>query len=589
MDFLTPDFSRTLRRFPLAILLSALAALIFVAFNNDLLTTDNEAWERATIGLMTAGAFAVAGRLFAESRDDHPWLAIFLSFVLPVVVALLFQVRDSFYAAPFLLFPVSGLWMSVAAFTSWGERDQRDDIQNRFWWLNHRAVITGVIALAGFLLIAGGMLVIDRSLALLFNIDTSALLIDTVLPVFGLFFAPVYWLSTIPALDDFEQTDLTEPDFLSRAIGFLGQFVLTPLLLIYAAILFAYTVQILIQQQLPEGTLGWMVLFFVVAGAANWLVLHPPFMRAHKLVQLFRSYWFWLTLLPVGLYALAVWTRIGAYGLTDERMLLIAGGLWAALVTLAFLSQRFADIRLIPGIAALVLLILSVGPCNMQQAAIWDQSRRLEAALQEGNWDASSARFVFEDDAISQTALSAARYLQQNGAEELVDAAFARHSKEAAPEEWSDVEVALQTEAEREELAQYGSDALPWPDSLAPEGFVLGTPNERQIIELSETPFLLGRFDLIAAEQPMKFREWEFQLNEGALIVFRDGNEIGRAQLKPWVDLQIRDAQGLTEQRIAISTSEGPMLMLAAYAVISPERDNPLVFLNGQLFASDYP
>lgn len=569
MDYLTPDFSQTLRRFPLAILLSALAAAVFVAFNDDLLTTDNEAWERATIGLMTAGAFAVAGRLFAESRDDHPWLAIFLSYVLPVLVVLLFQVRDSFYAAPFLLFPVSGLWMSIAAFTRWGGRDERDDIQNRFWWLNHRAVITGIIALAGFLLIAGGMLVIDRSLALLFNIDTSALLIDTVLPVFGLFFAPVYWLSTIPALDDFEQKDMTEPDFLSRAIGFLGQFVLTPLLLIYAAILFAYTVQILIQQQLPEGTLGWMVLFFVVAGAANWLVLHPPFMRAHKLVQLFRAYWFWLTLLPIGLYALAVWTRIGAYGLTDERMLLIAGGLWAALVTLAFLLRRFADIRLIPGIAALVLLILSVGPWNMQQAAIWDQSRRLEAALDAAGWRPDTDGTEWSAELAAQ-ARGAFYYLSRSEGEDELRSILSARGLELA----STADVSGQLER---------LDLPPEPAQTRRLWAYTQAASLAEPIDLSDTPVLLGQVN-IGVERTGQIGAWQLSLSNGQLIATDAQGQSGSADLSVWRTRQDRLNGLVTDPVLRIDTPDRALVLIVNYASMGDGPESAYTDISAQVF-----
>ncbi len=42
-----------------------------------------------------------------------------------------------------------------------------------------------------------------------------------------------------------------------------------PLLLIYAAILLAYTAQIVVTRALPQGMIGWMVLGFVVTGAGH--------------------------------------------------------------------------------------------------------------------------------------------------------------------------------------------------------------------------------------------------------------------------------------------------------------------------------
>ena len=104
------------------------------------------------------------------------------------------------------------------------------------------------------------------------------------LPAIGGFFAPLYWLSTLPRAADYQPGRLEAPDFLVRAVAMIGKFILIPLLLAYAAILLVYAVQIVITRQLPEGMLGWMVLGFVTAGAGAWLVLHPrvPARQHHR-------------------------------------------------------------------------------------------------------------------------------------------------------------------------------------------------------------------------------------------------------------------------------------------------------------------
>src|SRR5690606_18803673 len=144
-----------------------------------------------------------------------------------------------------------------------------------------------------------GMVAIERSLSVLFGLEASDLFYRWVLPFTGLFLTPVYWLSTLPRVANVPPSETENADFTSTAIGFLGQFILVPLLLIYAAILLAYTVQIVITRELPQGMIGWMVLGFVVTGAGTWLVLHPRFMREKPLVRLFRRLWFWLTLVPL--------------------------------------------------------------------------------------------------------------------------------------------------------------------------------------------------------------------------------------------------------------------------------------------------
>jgi hypothetical protein len=66
------------------------------------------------------------------------------------------------------------------------------------------------------------------------------------------------------------------------------------------------------------------------------------------------AHWVWLALMPVLLLFLAAYARISAYGLTEQRYLIVLIGVWA--FVLAFLRiwrpERF-DLRLVPGVLAI--------------------------------------------------------------------------------------------------------------------------------------------------------------------------------------------------------------------------------------------
>ncbi|HVW92229.1 MAG TPA: DUF4153 domain-containing protein [Devosia sp.] len=369
------------RRFPLAIAMQTVATVLVVGVVNGWLADLGDAdWMRAIAGLSTGALFALAGNLFLESRPERRAEGIVLAYVVPLVVAGAFQVHDTANFAPTLLPAVGMLWASVAAFT--GQPAERIELQNRFWWLNHRAFATLLLALAGLALLALGCLVIQQSVAALFDIELDDVFWKGILPIAAFLLAPVYWLSTLPRLSDYDPKDLFEPDFITKAVGFLGQFVLAPILIVYAAILLVYAGQIALARALPHGMLGWMVLGFTVAGAATWLLLYPPFMADRLVVRLFRRSWFWLTVVPLVLLAIAITVRVLAYGLSTDRMLLIGGGLWAATLTVLFLFRR-GDIRQIPAVAATILALLSVGPWNIENGPRVDQARRLDATLAE--------------------------------------------------------------------------------------------------------------------------------------------------------------------------------------------------------------
>lgn len=383
-----PDFVETWRRFPLAIILAALNTLLILAAINGLEWVEHDAWGRAAFGLATGAVLAVAGVYFAESRPDAKRWGLFLKYALPLLAIAAFQVTDIAWFVPYALPAVAILWLSVSPFTRVERGVPREEQQRRFWLINHQALATAAIAAGAFALIALGFLAIERSMSILFGLDTGWLFYRGLLPFTALFLAPVYWLSTLPRLSDVHAGEAERPEFIGKAVGFLGQFILVPLLFIYALILLAYTAQIVITRHLPEGMIGWMVMGFVIVGAATWLVLYPPFMRDKPLARLFRRLWFWLTLIPLGLFFVAVWVRVDAYGLTAERMLLLAGGIWALALAAIFLFRR-GDIRIIPALAGAILLLLSVGSWNYAYLPLQHQLFRLDLLVTDAGKDKS--------------------------------------------------------------------------------------------------------------------------------------------------------------------------------------------------------
>lgn len=385
-----PDFLFTGQRFWFAIVLALANTLVVIGALNNVSWLQDEQWMRAALGLATGAVVAVAGVYFRESRPTARVTGLALAYVLPLAAVAAFQVTDTAWLVPWALPAVSLLWLSVSPFTRIERGAPRAEQQDRFWWINHQAIATAAIAATAALIIGLGVAAIERSLSILFGLETGEIFYKVVLPVVGLFLAPVYWLATLRKVSDFRPGELDRADFLPLSIGFIGQFILVPLLVIYALILVAYAAQIAITQKLPQGMIGWMVLGYVITGAATWLIVHPAFMRSRPLVRLFRAWWFWLTLAPLVLFFIAVWVRVDAYGLTAERILLLAGGLWAAALALVFIIGR-GDIRLIPALAGGILLLLSAGPWNYSYLSQSTQVMRLDALVMNAGADKSAS------------------------------------------------------------------------------------------------------------------------------------------------------------------------------------------------------
>jgi hypothetical protein len=575
MDFFAPDLVKTLRRFPFAIVLTALATLVSIALINEHIRDTDDTYVRLAIGLLTGAIFSLAGQLWAEAGARNKIMQAALIYLVPIVVIGAMQVRTFQWIMPYPAVAIAFLWLSVSAFTKPGQGEERQTRQNHFWWMNHRAVSTAVIAATGMLIIWLGLAAIERSMAMLFGIKGDKLFYAYLLPFASLFLTPFYWFSTIPQLDEFDPKELETPDFLSRAIGFLGQFLLVPLLLIYSFILLAYAVQIVVHGALPEGTLGWMVLGYLVIGAATWLILHPPFLRDRPIVALFQRLWFWLTIIPIGLYALAVYTRINAYGLTQERVLLIGGGIWASLLTLTFLWRRFADIRLIPALAGVILLFLSIGPWNLHNTSITHQTSRLETALDNAGWSADNRKPDWATEQ-ADTVRSTFNFLYRDtdGKPAVKSVLLARGLPEA---EWDDDK--LTTSFFNLPVIE-GDDRRSW--------LHLRWEQPIQPTDLGAHSTYLGEIGVgenkTAAQLP-----WVLKLEDNQFVILEDNTELARADLMPWLAEQSDDGKAITHPLLLVPGKDRSFALVIKFASLASGNRREIISLSGTLFSDRAP
>ncbi|MBU1176731.1 MAG: DUF4153 domain-containing protein [Alphaproteobacteria bacterium] len=569
-DWLSPDLTRVLRRFPLAVVFAAAATIVVIVQANRLLPLDEQDALRLFGGAVVGFILALAGSLFVENRPEARRIGAVLAYPLPLLAPVLFQIRDAEWMVLPLVPLAAVMWLSVAGFTRIGQGAERRANQDRFWWLNERAVISGVIAVAAAALFCLGLLAIDRSLDLLFGIELWDLMMQWVLPVVCCLFVPVYWLAVLPGLDAYDAQALESPDFLTQAIGFVGLFVLTPLLGIYALILAAYGVQIAVTQTLPVGVLGWLVTTFLVAGAANWLVLHPRFLQDRLLARLYRRLWFPATLLPLVLLAIGLFVRVAAYGLTPERMLLIAGGVWALVLTVFhLLPGRRGDIRLIPALAGIAFVVLSVGPFSMLALPASDQAGRFEAALTAA--EAKGGPGWTPD--LAQQARGALDYLTFEGGEARLVAILARHGHDADADalDYAGVVAAI--------------GLPPDPVTAGPVSVSL-TRELADPVSVAGTPLLLGEVTATQSDTGRGLVPLNVVLRGRSLVVTAEDGAQSETDLSDWYARQSGDI--LRDPVVDFALGNRRYRLVVNY--VNAERDeasteDELIYLGGLLFA----
>jgi Domain of unknown function (DUF4153) len=378
-----PDVGGAAVRFPLAVTLAA--ALTFYKLGHDI---PGDAELRVLGALAASFLWVVAADLYVEAngRSQAARIALWLCGI--VVIAVLFKFSWEIWFLPPLL--IGGLLLLVGLAAHLG----RGESNSTFWLFNHRLWLGALLALAGGVLLGAGLSAIHATLNLLFGLDLSSRWLERIWTVSLGFVAPVSFLAFAPRRFNDKITEREEQDFTMRAAAALVKFVLVPLLLVYTAILYAYAVKIALAWELPKGTLAAMVVAYLFVGAVTLLLGFPSRDEGGPLLRFFWRHWVLLVALPVVLLFIAVSRRIADYGLTEERYMIVLVGVWALILAgIRIARGPDFDLRLLPGVLALLLIAASFGPGGAIGFSVMSQKAELASILAAKNMLAGG-RFV---------------------------------------------------------------------------------------------------------------------------------------------------------------------------------------------------
>jgi uncharacterized protein DUF4153 len=366
-----PDLSAAASRFPLAVLIAGL--LTFYRLNHDLA---RDVDLRIIGALVASFMWTVAVDFYVESSARSFAARVVLWIAGIAAIALLFYLFWEIWVSPHLLLGSLLILVGLAGYL--GGRASNET----FWLFNHRLWLGAALALVGAVLFAAGLVAITETLKLLFGLTPPAHAHEHIISLSLCFVAPVSFLAFAPQSFTDPITAREEGDFTMRAAAALVKFVLVPLLLVYTAILYAYAVKIVLAWELPKGTLGGMVVGYLLIGAATLLVGYPSRETGGPHVRFFWRYWVELTALPVVLLFIAVGRRIADYGVTEQRYLMVLVGVWALiLAALRALRGGNFDLRLVPGVLAFLMFAASFGPGGAVGFSVMSQKQQLAELL----------------------------------------------------------------------------------------------------------------------------------------------------------------------------------------------------------------
>lgn len=279
----------------------------------------------------------------------------------------------------FLLFALG--FHFLVSFTAFMNKDvEHQQNVDAFWRFNKLFFLRILISVLFSGVLFAGLSIAILSFNELFNADIDgniyAQLFFFILGVFNTWF----FLAGIPQ----NLNEFYEEEVYPKALKLFTQFVLLPLVTVYLVILYLYMGKIIIQWNLPEGWVSYLILCFSITGILSLLLIYPiRNYEENKWIKVFSKS-FYIALLPlIVLLFIAILTRLFDYGITEKRYFVFVLACWLTFISLYFLFSKVKNIKVIPISLCLICFLTSFGPWGAFSVSERSQMNRLEKLLTE--------------------------------------------------------------------------------------------------------------------------------------------------------------------------------------------------------------
>ncbi|MEM7172420.1 MAG: DUF4153 domain-containing protein [Pseudomonadota bacterium] len=366
------------KTFPLPFLAACLATIALVLDVHDVAFYADLVNPEQLVALLILGFMAsLIGTLIAKGKEWSDSLGVLISLPFWTLSAYLVFGNEALrlsrwdQATGALFLGAGMVALATVAPVLVGKRGS-----SAFWDVNRAAWTGAAFATLVTLVFGAGLSAVLWALQALFGLEVDYHIFTDIWVVAWLLVWPWRFLASLPAV-------AIEPDkdYCPKWIAFLARFMLVPLASLYLVILYAFAVKILVQWQLPEGQVAWLVCIFAAVGVATKLVIFPLRDGPYSLLRLFDRFFGWTLLVPVGLLAAASWVRIESYGITELRYLLILATFWMLAVSL-FFALGSKRLMIVPFLLGALLTAASVGPWGVAQVSLASQLGQLQRLLE---------------------------------------------------------------------------------------------------------------------------------------------------------------------------------------------------------------
>ena len=227
-------------------------------------------------------------------------------------------------------------------------------------------LITGILNLAVMAIVA--------SFLYIFGIDTPRHLYEHIVQFVWFVLAPQVCCTFIRQGED----SVGAP---SKALGIIVNYILSPAVIIYTVILYAYFVKIVVQWDLPKGGVAWMVMGFIAVALVGCMVQSVVGKRYY---DWFYRHFTLIAVAPLILFWAGSVYRIGLYNFTESRFYLMVAGVLMTLFVLMLLTgrtRRYQWMALI--FAAAIFLFTYIPGISAKSIGLRSQQQRLSSIIGE--------------------------------------------------------------------------------------------------------------------------------------------------------------------------------------------------------------
>jgi len=335
-------------------------------------------------------ALLLAGDLFAETngidivKKSLLRLAI-LIFCTAGYLVLDPKLYDAHAYKLILLIIAAHLLVSFSAFL-------RSGSTNGFWQFNKTLFLRFATAVLYTAVLSIGLAIALFAVNNLFSLHLRDRFYQHIFVIVGLGFNSLFFLAGIPNRVSYLEKQTDYP----KGLKIFTQYVLIPLMSIYLLILLLYEVKIALSWELPKGLVSSLIIGYAFFGILSLLLIYPIRNTAgNRWVMLFSRFFYWMMVPLLVLLVLAIYKRVGHYGITEPRYFLVSLALWLSFVAIYFLISKKQNIKIIPISLCIIVLLAIYGPQSAFTIAKTSQIARLKRLA--GRTDESS---VYEKTSI---------------------------------------------------------------------------------------------------------------------------------------------------------------------------------------------